>query len=555
MTTLTNLTVTGAVTQNTAATLDNHLVRLGEARGLVSASFKGAWASGTTYAAGEMVSSANGLYVSRAGSNTGHAPATSPTWWTLMIEAISQGGGGVTDTNIQLVSGTETALTATLGIDVTGKTVSFVYEPVTPVTPSATGYTIDLTTPSAVSHEATVLVAATGSVRYTMTAEDTATPGVYRGQFQVEIDGALRVYPESGWMEFEVVAAASTATGHYLYIGYASDSAGTGFSLSPGTGLDYIGFLETQTALNPPSAADFAGRWSKYKGDTGDAGAAGADGDPGASSYTYIGYARDASGTGFSTTCAAALTHVAFLTTDTELPSPQASDFDGLWQKYIGDIGSQGATGATGAAGTSTYTYVGYASDDAGSDFSTTPGDGLNYIAVKVSATALTPVAADFDGLWKRYALDADVVVPSDTDDLSEGLTNLYFTQARARATPLTGLDGLALGSVTAGDTLLSAVSKLQNRLAIAEAALSSPGQALYAEGQVSVPLGSATGQVSGLALGFTPTRCIMTVQTPAGTPTVLVAAEVGAPTTDGFVWALSAAPGATGYKINWRVT
>lgn len=50
------------------------------------------------------------------------------------------------------------------------------------------------------------------------------------------------------------------------------------------------------------------------------------------------------------------------------------------------------------------WVYVAYASDDAGTDFTTTFDAALNYIAVKVSAEPIAaPAASDFTGLWKNY--------------------------------------------------------------------------------------------------------------------------------------------------------
>jgi len=52
-----------------------------------------------------------------------------------------------------------------------------------------------------------------------------------------------------------------------------------------------------------------------------------------------------------------------------------------------------------------------------------------------------------------------------DTDDLSEGVSNLYFTEARVRSTPLTGLSLADATDVTAADTVLQAAGKLQAQL------------------------------------------------------------------------------------------
>lgn len=62
-------------------------------------------------------------------------------------------------------------------------------------------------------------------------------------------------------------------------------------------------------------------------------------------------------------------------------------------------------TGNAGAAGSASnaYSYVAYASDDSGTDFATSPAEGLDFVAFKSSTTPLTPVAGDFAGLWRRY--------------------------------------------------------------------------------------------------------------------------------------------------------
>jgi hypothetical protein len=52
-----------------------------------------------------------------------------------------------------------------------------------------------------------------------------------------------------------------------------------------------------------------------------------------------------------------------------------------------------------------------------------------------------------------------------DTDDLPEGVTNLYHTDARVRATDLTGLSLASSADITSADSILSAMGKLQAQL------------------------------------------------------------------------------------------
>lgn len=79
----------------------------------------------------------------------------------------------------------------------------------------------------------------------------------------------------------------------------------------------------------------------------------GTDGVDGANAYTYIAYASDGGGTGFTNTFNAALDYVAIKSTTTPLSPPIASDFTGLWKNYKGATGAAGADSTVpGPAGT-----------------------------------------------------------------------------------------------------------------------------------------------------------------------------------------------------------
>lgn len=73
-----------------------------------------------------------------------------------------------------------------------------------------------------------------------------------------------------------------------------------------------------------------------------------------------------------------------------------------------GKNGTDGKAGADGADGVSSYTYVAYASDASGADFSLTPTDALKYRAEIHTTTAIeTPDAEDFAGAtWVKYIGD-----------------------------------------------------------------------------------------------------------------------------------------------------
>jgi len=129
-----------------------------------------------------------------------------------------------------------------------------------------------------------------------------------------------------------------------------------------------------------------------------------AQGAPGAPAYLYIAWASDDVGTDFTTTFDPLLDYVALKVSYSVL-TPAVGDFVGLWKNYKGTQGVQGGQGVPGSSGSSSYSYVAFASDDIGTDFSLVPGSGLDYVAFKTTASPLSPpIASDFVGLWKNYA-------------------------------------------------------------------------------------------------------------------------------------------------------
>jgi len=386
------------------------------------------------------------------------------------------------------------------------------------------------------------------------------------------------------WVRFQGLNGTNGSNGTngtvpYLYVAYATNANGDGFSLTPNGNTSFIAVLASPTAIAPLAAANFAGLWQNMQGpagaagapgaagatgpvgpqgdtgDTGPQGAAGAQGPAGATTYVYTAWASDANGTGFSTTPAAGLGYLGILVTTTQVNTLTAANFAGLWANVLGPQGVAGANGTNGTNGTNAYLYVAYATDASGDGFSLTPGSGLNYVAMLSTNTPIpTPTAANFTGLWKLFAMSAPPTVPSTTDQLTEGVNNLYFTQPRVLATSLMGLDGNAGGEVAATDSVLEGVSKLQNRLAAVEAAMASPSQALYAEGVIAVTSGTSSGTLGTLSLPFTPSKVLLTLSIPTG-GAVLTVVAVGNPTTTGFAWKLSAAAAASGYQIFYRIT
>ncbi|RMH96317.1 hypothetical protein EA795_20485, partial [Stutzerimonas nitrititolerans] len=83
---------------------------------------------------------------------------------------------------------------------------------------------------------------------------------------------------------------------------------------------------------------------------------------------------------------------------------------------------------------------------------------------------------------------------PGTTDALAEGSTNLYFSEHRVRNTALTGLSLLSSVAITAADTVLSALGKLQGRLNLL-------GTAANANAQVN-PSDTTSGALMSVGAG-----------------------------------------------------
>ena len=105
---------------------------------------------------------------------------------------------------ITVSAGTSVRLRAQLGVDLTGRTVAFAFEPVTPTSADDSGYVITLGGGGMQTRVATVVDAAAGLVEYTLAASDTAISGSYRALFEYQEGNVQRVFPADGFILFEV---------------------------------------------------------------------------------------------------------------------------------------------------------------------------------------------------------------------------------------------------------------------------------------------------------------------------------------------------------------
>lgn len=154
-----------------------------------------------------------------------------------------------------------------------------------------------------------------------------------------------------GWAVGARLRISSNANGANFMEGVATAYSGTALTVSvdliggSGTHIDWTINLAGQPGEQGVAGNDGA---DGAAGTTGSPGAPGADG---ANAYVYIAYASDASGSDFTTTFDAALNYIAILSTVTEIVSPSAGDFSGLWKNYKGVQGDQGVPGADGSNG------------------------------------------------------------------------------------------------------------------------------------------------------------------------------------------------------------
>jgi hypothetical protein len=128
----------------------------------------------------------------------------------------------------------------------------------------------------------------------------------------------------------------------FVYIRYAADDQGVGFSAIPGPSKPYISI---RTSINPlpDNIGTHAGNWQLYFGQ---AGTNGTNGTNGLNSSVFQAWASDNIGTDFTLTYNPILKYTSFLSKNNNIP-PIVSDFT-YWTKYNGDNGNDGINGANG---------------------------------------------------------------------------------------------------------------------------------------------------------------------------------------------------------------
>ena len=122
---------------------------------------------------------------------------------------------------------------------------------------------------------------------------------------------------------------------NYLYVAYASDASGTGFSLTPSDSLPYRAEIVSEETIETPTAADFAGKWVRFRGEKGDKGDTGETGPQGPQGETGAAGPQGPKGD----------------TGETGPQGPQGETGAAGPQGPKGDTGETGETGAQGPKG------------------------------------------------------------------------------------------------------------------------------------------------------------------------------------------------------------
>ncbi len=187
----------------------------------------------------------------------------------------------------------------------------------------------------------------------------------------------------------------------YTWIKYADTATGSGMSNSP-TGKSYIGIASNKTSSTESNnPTDYM--WALMKGDQG---IPGINGTNGQTYYTWIKYADDSAGRGFTDDP----TGKAYLgiATNKSVQQESADWRDYQWSKIQGEKGDTGVPGRNGTDGQTYYTWVKYANNTQGSGMSDSP-TGKKYIGIAVNQLSPTESTNPAVYTWSKFEGDQGV--------------------------------------------------------------------------------------------------------------------------------------------------
>ncbi len=252
---------------------------------------KGAYSAGTTYAAHDAVTYNGSLYVSLIDANTGNTPSSSPSAWVLTVskgDTGSTGAQGPPGADGAAGSQGPTGLTGPTGPTGSAGSNGVKGDKGDIFTVSASGL---LSGKSAYDTEAqgfSYLATDTGNlyIKNSATSGDWSAPIAFQGpQGPAGATGAQGPQGTAGTNGSNGTNG-TNGVNAYVYIAYASDASGTGWSLTPSSSLKYRAEIHSTTALTPVKSDFSSATWVKFIGDNGATGATGAVGLTGAKGDT-----------------------------------------------------------------------------------------------------------------------------------------------------------------------------------------------------------------------------------------------------------------------------
>ena len=178
---------------------------------------------------------------------------------------------------------------------------------------------------------------------------------------------------------------------YYTWVRYSNSSDGSNMTSEPNENTVYIGIAVNKTSKTPSeNKEDYS--WSKFMGDDG------VDGKDGSTTYTWIKYADNASGSGLSDS-PTNKEYIGFAynkLTPTESTNP--SDYK--WSLI---------KGTDGINATQYYTWVRYSSNADGSNMTSEPNEDTIYIGIAVNKTSKMPSENKEDYAWSKFIGDDGV--------------------------------------------------------------------------------------------------------------------------------------------------
>ncbi|WP_300562814.1 phage tail spike protein [Companilactobacillus sp.] len=221
---------------------------------------------------------------------------------------------------------------------------------------------------------------------YSAKGKDTAILGDYT-KLESHVD------PRVQQMIDDIKNQISGIDSNYVWVRYAEDDQGKNMTATPNSKSEYVAFLANQkTGVPSDNPADYAGHWTKIKGDQGPKGDSGVGtpgkpGSDGRTPYFHTAWANSADGKqDFSTTGGGERKYMGTFSDFTEADSTDPTKY--TWQLTKGADGAKGIAGDPGPNGKTPYFHTAWANDVNGTkDFSVSESIGRGYMGTYTDFT------------------------------------------------------------------------------------------------------------------------------------------------------------------------